>query len=85
LTVIVVNAAVRKDAFAEDVASKLASVTKSSKAITVAGTGEAHGRPGAENMAAIANMLGKVTAYLGRSNLQITSVGKPFHNTTMHA
>lgn len=108
---LVANAAVRKDAFAEQVANKLASVTKTSgdhaksvifdndaatddalaliligndpaitlKAITVAGTGEAHGRPGAENMAAIANMLGKsdVPVAYGRAQ-PLSSAAKPF-------
>lgn len=49
------------------------------KAITVAGTGEAHGRQGAENMAAIANMLGKpnVPVAYGHSR-PLSSAGNPF-------
>lgn len=49
------------------------------QAITVAGTGEAHGRQGAYNMAAIANLLGKPDVPVAYGHARpLSSAGKPF-------
>jgi inosine-uridine nucleoside N-ribohydrolase len=49
------------------------------KAITVAGTGEAHGKQGAQNMAAIVNMMGKSDIPVAYGHARpLTNAGKPF-------
>jgi len=49
------------------------------KAITVAGTGEAHGKAGAENMSAIIAMLGKPDVPVAYGHARpLSSAGKPF-------
>lgn len=51
------------------------------QAITVAGTGEAHGRAGAYNMAAIANLLGKSDIPVAYGHARpLSSAGKAFPN-----
>lgn len=49
------------------------------QAITVTGTGEAHGREGAYNMAAIASLLGKLDIPVAYGHARpLSSAGKPF-------